>query len=57
MTEGILQDGWEYVWASYFLTWGTLALYSFSIWMRNRKSAQELKEMGLDESQIEEAEL
>lgn len=28
---GRIQGGWEYVWASYFITWGALALFGLSL--------------------------
>jgi len=32
--EGRIQGGWEYVWASYAIAWGGLALYAVSLWAR-----------------------
>lgn len=35
---GRIQGGWGYVWASYAITWGSLALYSLSLWWRRPKA-------------------
>lgn len=32
--SGKISGGWEYVWASYGITWGALILYSVSLWLR-----------------------
>ncbi len=29
-----LQGGWEFVWASYGITWGALALYALFLYLR-----------------------
>lgn len=34
-----IQGGWGYVWTSYGITWGALALYSLSLWMRRPKNS------------------
>lgn len=31
---GRIQGGWEYVWTSYGIAYGALALYSLSLWLR-----------------------
>jgi len=31
---GRIQGGWNYVWTAYGLTWGALALYAWSLWLR-----------------------
>jgi hypothetical protein len=35
---GRIQGGWRYVWTSYAITWGSLALYSLSLWWRRPKA-------------------
>ena len=32
--SGRIQGGWEYVWASYAITWGALILYTLFLWLR-----------------------
>jgi hypothetical protein len=32
--SGRITGGWGYVWVSYGITWGALALYSLSLWLR-----------------------
>ena len=32
--SGRIQGGWEYIWASYAITWGAIILYSVFLWMR-----------------------
>ncbi len=34
-----IQGGWGYVWTSYGITWGALALYSLSLWLRRPKNS------------------
>jgi CcmD family protein len=34
--EGIIQGGWEYVYAAYGVTWFALLSYLFSLWLRSR---------------------
>ena len=34
---GRIVGGWGYVWASYGLTWFTLAAYGLSLWVRRPK--------------------
>ena len=34
---GKIIGGWEYVWASYILTWAGIALYGASLFARRRK--------------------
>jgi hypothetical protein len=34
-----VQGGWGYVWVSYGITWGALALYSLSLWLRRPKNS------------------
>lgn len=36
--EGVVQGGWEYVWASYGLTWLFLAGYTASLIARGRSA-------------------
>ncbi len=31
---GRIVGGWEYVWASYAITWGGIALYALSLYLR-----------------------
>lgn len=42
--SGRIQGGWGYVWVSYGITWGALALYSLSLWLRRPKSSPGMKE-------------
>ncbi len=32
--DGMIQGGWEYVWAAYGLTWAGLLGYTLSLWLR-----------------------
>lgn len=32
--SGRIQGGWEFVWASYAIAYGSLALYALSLWWR-----------------------
>ena len=34
--SGMIQGGWEFVWAAYGITGGALALYGLSLWLRLR---------------------
>lgn len=34
-----IQGGWGYVWTCYGITWGALALYSLSLWLRQPKNS------------------
>ena len=36
--SGRIQGGWGYVWTSYGITWGALALYALSLWLRRPKN-------------------
>ncbi len=38
---GRIQGGWEYVWASYAITWTGIVAYAVSLWVRNRAAADE----------------
>ncbi len=38
--RGRIQGGWEYIWASYLVTWVFFAVYVFSIWRRYVKSRE-----------------
>jgi hypothetical protein len=42
--SGRIQGGWSYVWVSYGITWGALALYSLSLWLRRPKTSPGTKE-------------
>ena len=43
--SGRIQGGWGYVWTSYAIAYGALALYSLSLWLRRPKqAAPEMKE-------------
>jgi len=44
MTGGVVIGGWEYVWAAYGITFGALAAYGVSLWMRVRKEARAARE-------------
>lgn len=37
---GRIQGGWEYVWTSYGIAYGALALYSLSLWLRRPRQAE-----------------
>lgn len=34
--QGVITDGWPYVWSVYGITWTTLTLYAVSLWWRGR---------------------
>lgn len=36
-SEGVIVGGWEYVWASFIMTWVVLAGYGVSLWWRTQK--------------------
>ncbi len=42
--RGRIQGGWGYVWASYGIAWGAIALYSLSLWLRRPKTSPGMKE-------------
>ncbi len=42
--SGRVQGGWEYIWASYAIAWGSLSLYALSLWLRRPKAANTSKE-------------
>ncbi|MDY7230732.1 hypothetical protein [Hyalangium rubrum] len=42
--SGRIQGGWGYVWVSYGIAWGSLALYSLSLWLRRPKTSPGMKE-------------
>ncbi|WP_307732545.1 hypothetical protein [Stigmatella ashevillensis] len=42
--SGRIQGGWGYVWVSYGITWGALALYSLSLWLRRPQATPGPKE-------------
>jgi hypothetical protein len=37
---GRIQGGWEFVWASYAIAWGGMALYALSLWLRRPERRQ-----------------
>ena len=37
MTEGMVTDGWNFVWAAYGISWTALLLYTGSLVWRNRE--------------------
>lgn len=41
--SGRIQGGWGYVWASYGIAWGSIALYSLSLWVRRPKASRAVK--------------
>ncbi|HEX8537636.1 hypothetical protein [Cystobacter fuscus] len=42
---GRIQGGWGYIWSSYAIAWGSLALYALSLWLRRPgKAVNESKE-------------
>jgi hypothetical protein len=36
--SGRIQGGWNFVWVSYGIAWGAIALYSLSLWLRRPKA-------------------
>ena len=42
--SGRIQGGWGYVWTSYGIAWGSIALYSLSLWLRRPKTSPGMKE-------------
>jgi hypothetical protein len=42
--SGRIQGGWGYVWVSYGIAWGSIALYSLSLWLRRPKTSPGMKE-------------
>jgi hypothetical protein len=42
--SGRIQGGWGYVWVSYGIAWGAIALYSLSLWLRRPKTSPGMKE-------------
>ena len=36
---GRIKGGWEYVWTSYAIAYGAMALYALSLWLRRPKQA------------------
>lgn len=34
---GVIEGGWEYVWASYVTTWVFVVGYAGSLWIRSRE--------------------
>lgn len=36
--SGRIVGGWGYVWASYGIAWGGIALYALSLWLRRPRS-------------------
>ena len=38
--SGMIQGGWSYVWASYGIAYGSMALYALSLWRRYRSSSE-----------------
>ncbi|ATB34268.1 hypothetical protein [Melittangium boletus] len=38
--EGRIKGGWGYIWSSYAIAWGSLALYGLSLWMRRPGKAE-----------------
>jgi hypothetical protein len=37
--SGRISGGWGFVWTSYGITWGALALYALSLWLRRPKNS------------------
>jgi hypothetical protein len=37
---GMIQGGWSYVWASYGIAYGSMALYALALWRRYRSSSE-----------------
>ncbi len=37
--SGRIVGGWEYVWASYAIAWGGIALYALSLFVRRPKAS------------------
>jgi hypothetical protein len=42
--SGRIAGGWGYVWTSYGIAWGSIALYSLSLWLRRPKASPGMKE-------------
>ena len=38
--QGRIQGGWGYIWSSYGIAWGSLALYALSLWLRRPGKAE-----------------
>ena len=34
--QGVIVDGWSYIWAAYIITWATLGLYGLALLVRSR---------------------
>ena len=41
---GQLQGGWEYIYASYALTWLFFAAYTFSLYVRAKKAIEQAED-------------
>ncbi len=41
MNEGIVTGGWEFVWASYIITWGALCAYAGWLFWNDRTTAKD----------------
>jgi hypothetical protein len=37
---GMIEGGWSYVWASYGIAYGSIALYALALWRRYRSSSE-----------------
>ena len=48
--QGRIQGGWGYIWSSYAIAWGSLALYALSLWLRRPGKAESLND-SLNDSQ------
>ncbi|MEK7704653.1 MAG: heme exporter protein CcmD [Myxococcota bacterium] len=49
MTQGVIEGGWEYVWAAYAVTWTALVGYTLYLWRQRRLADDELRATGEDE--------
>lgn len=38
--SGVIQGGWEYIWAAYGITWAALTLYGVTLWLRSAKETR-----------------
>ena len=37
MTGGVIQGGWEFIWAAYAVTWTVLTVYGVSLLVRSKR--------------------
>jgi hypothetical protein len=34
---GVIEGGWNFVWAAYVITWTAFSLYAISLWRRGKQ--------------------